>query len=137
MLEVARVLEEARLLGVRLRERQDEVARACGQSRAAWQVLEAAQGGGESVAQLARKLGQSRQGVQRVADGLVDKALATYESNPNHRRSPLLRLNERGRSVVRTLQREAASRAPDVEQDLEPEDLETALYVLRALREAL
>lgn len=132
-----RVLEEVRLLGAKLRERQDEVARACGQSRAAWRVLDAARGEPQSVAQLARKLGQSRQGVQRVADSLVENGLATYETNPNHRRSPLLQLSERGDSAVRALQREAASRAPDVEHDLEPEDLETALYVLRVLREAL
>jgi DNA-binding MarR family transcriptional regulator len=134
---VGRILDEVRLLGVRLRRRQDEIARGCGQSRGAWHVLEAAQGGGRSVAQLARKLGQTRQGVQRIADGLVDNGLATYESNPDHRRSPFLQLSEHGRSALRALQREADARAPGVEQDLETEDHETVLQVLRALREAL
>lgn len=131
------VLEEIRLLGVRLRERQTEIARSSGQSRASWQLLAAASGGGGTVPQLARELGQTRQGVQRVADGLVETGLATYERNPHHRRSPRLQLTEQGAATLAALQREAARRAPDVEQDMEPEDLETTLYVLRALREAL
>ena len=131
------VLEETRLLGIRLRERQGEIAQSSGQSRASWQLLAAASGGGGTVPQLARGLGQSRQGVQRVADRLVEGGLATYESNPHHRRSPRLQLTERGAATLAALQREAARRAPDVEQDMEPEDLETTLYVLRALRDAL
>jgi DNA-binding MarR family transcriptional regulator len=63
--------------------------------------------------------------------------LATYESNPHHRRSPRLQLTEQGVATLAALQREAARRAPDVEQDMELEDLETTLYVLRALRDAL
>ena len=89
------------------------------------------------VPQLARGLGQSRQGVQRVADGLVESGLATYERNPHHRRSPRLQLTEQGEATLSALEREAARRAPDMEQDVEPEDLETTLYVLRALRDAL
>ena len=131
------VLEEAILLGARLRERQTEIARSSGQSRASWQLLVAASGRGGTVPQLARGLGQSRQGVQRVADGLVESGLATYERNPHHRRSPRLQLTAQGVAALSALQREAARRAPDVEQDVEPEDLETTLYVLRALREAL
>ena len=131
------VLEETRLLGIRLRESQGEIARSSGQSRASWQLLAAASRGGGTIPQLARGLGQSRQGVQRVADGLVERGLATYESNPHHRRSPRLQLSEQGVATLASLQREAARRAPDVEQDMEPEDLETTLYVLRALRDAL
>jgi len=131
------VLEEARLLGTRQRERQTEIARSSGQSRASWQLLGVASGGGGTVPQLARGLGQTRQGVQRVADGLVESGLATYERNPHHRRSPRLQLTEQGTATLSALEREAARRAPDVEQDVEPEDLETTLYVLRALRDAL
>ena len=131
------ILEEARLLGARLRERQTEIARSSGRSRASWQLLGAASGAGSTVPQLARGLGQSRQGVQRVADELVESGLATYQRNPHHRRSPLLQLTGQGAATLAALQREAARRAPDVEQDMEPEDLETTLYVLRALREVL
>ncbi len=130
------ILQETTLLGVRLRERQTEIARTSRQSRASWQLLAAASGGG-TVPQLARGLGQTRQAVQRVADGLVETGLATYERNPHHRRSPRLQLTEQGAATLAALQREAARRAPDVEQDIELEDLETTLYVLRALREAL
>ena len=72
-----------------------------------------------------------------MADGVVEKGLATYERNPDHRRSPRVQLTEKGKTALATLKREAARRVPDVEQDMEPEDLETTLYVLRALRDVL
>ncbi len=131
------ILAEAQALVARLGERQNDVARHCGQTRASAQLLGVVPRGGATVPQLARELGQSRQGVQRVADTLVEKALATYEHNPHHRRSSRLELTDRGEAVRAALQREAASREPDVEQDMEPEELEMALYVLRALRDAL
>lgn len=134
---LATVVTEARWLAAWWAKRQDEVAREQGQTRASWQVLAAASDGDHTVSDLARRLQQSRQGLQRVADRLVEKGLATYERNPSHRRSPLLRLSERGQAVLRALEREAARREPDFESDLDPEDIETAVHVLRAVREAL
>lgn len=131
------LVSEARLLTARWAKRQDEVAREQGQTRASWQVLAAASDGDHTVSDLARRLQQSRQGLQRVADRLVEKGLATYERNPSHRRSPLLRLSESGQTVLRALERDAARRKPDLESDLDPDDIETAVHVVRAVREAL
>jgi len=131
------ILVEVRLLASRLTERQHAVARSCGQTRASWHLLAVAAAEGGTVPQLARRLEQTRQSVQRVADGLVERGLAKYVRNPHHRRSPLLQLSARGREALASLQREAERREPDLELDIEPEELDTTLYVLRALRETL
>lgn len=128
--------EVSEIAALRLRT-QGDIARARGQTRAAWQVLAAASPHGGTVPQLARKLGQTRQSVQRVADGLVERGLALYARNPSHRRSPRLELTAAGTETLAGLEREAVRREPDTEDDIEPEDLETTLYVLRALRDAL
>ena len=37
--------------------------------------------------EIGRQMGVSRQGVQRVADLLVERGLAEYQPNPAHRRA--------------------------------------------------
>ena len=77
-----------------------------------------------------------RQSVQRLADQLVESGRARYETNPDHRRSPLLKLTESGEAALKTLQRELTDWESDLgaEHELDLEELETALYVLRAVR---
>jgi DNA-binding MarR family transcriptional regulator len=45
---------------------------------------------------IARRLGVTRQSVQRTADAIVADGLATFEPNPDHKRSPLVSLTPRG-----------------------------------------
>jgi DNA-binding MarR family transcriptional regulator len=52
---------------------------------------------------IARRLGITRQSVQRVADAIVAEGLATYEPNPDHQRSPLVILTGTGESVLDTI----------------------------------
>jgi DNA-binding MarR family transcriptional regulator len=74
-----------------------------GQTLARWVVLDAAEDGPASVAQIARGLGMARQSVQRVADLLVRDRLAVYEDNPDHQRAKLLRPTARGRRALVTI----------------------------------
>lgn len=101
---VAHVYELAGELG-RCGER---IARQAGQSSARWKVLSAASVGGQTVAQLARRLGQARQGIQRVADVLEEEGLVQYEDNPDHQRSPRVQLTAQG---IRTLEQLSAAAA--------------------------
>jgi DNA-binding MarR family transcriptional regulator len=66
-------------------------------------VLDAAEDGPASVAQIDRRLGMARQSVQRVADLLVRDQLAHYEDNPDHRRAKLLRPTDAGRRALVTI----------------------------------
>ncbi len=75
--------------------------------------------------------------MQRVADALVESKLASYQPNPDHRRSPRLVLTAEGEAKRKALERAVIELAPDVSDDLDEEDLETTLHVLRALRALL
>ena len=134
---VHRVLDESRELAAQLKLRNEQMAARAGVSRASWRVLAAASRSQATVAQLARRLGLSRQSVQRIADQLVESGRARYETNPDHRRSPYLQLSDSGVSALKSLERELADWESDLDPELELEELETALYVLRSLRAAI
>jgi DNA-binding MarR family transcriptional regulator len=82
-----------------LRRTGEAIAGQAGQTQARWQLLSVLSEGDWTVPNVARRLGTTRQGVQRVADDVVDAGLAVYEDNPHHRRSPFLRLTAEGRRI--------------------------------------
>jgi DNA-binding MarR family transcriptional regulator len=90
------------LAGV-LRRDGEQIAKLAGQTQARWQVMSVASAGRLSVAMIARRLGITRQSVQRVADEIVAKDLASFEPNPDHQRSPLLILTPDGQKVLDTI----------------------------------
>lgn len=103
------VIADLYQLAGEFRARGERVAAAIGQSQARWQVLSAASGAPQSVPQIARRLGVTRQAVQRLANLLVRERLATFAQNPDHRASPHLVLTERGRAALARLTDEAAA----------------------------
>jgi DNA-binding MarR family transcriptional regulator len=78
-----------------LREAGEGLASKAGQTHSRRMVLQAV-GDGMSVADVGRRLGMQRQGVQRVADDLVRDGLARYEPNPRHKRAKLLQITPAG-----------------------------------------
>ncbi len=86
-----------------LRRDGEQIARLAGQTQARWQVMWIATTGRLSVAMVARRLGLTRQSVQRVADAIVADGLATFQPNPDHQRSPLLILTDDGQAVLDTI----------------------------------
>jgi len=85
------------------RRRGEYLARTVGQSQARWQVLSAAPAEPKTVPQIARRLGVSRQGVQRLANLLVREGAAEFQPNPDHRGSPHLVLTDSGRGALARL----------------------------------
>src|SRR5947209_3265086 len=77
-------------LNHRLSAAGEALAKVGGQTLARWLVLEAIQDRAATVADIARAMGQARQGVQRLADVLVANGDATYHANPRHRRAALV-----------------------------------------------
>jgi DNA-binding MarR family transcriptional regulator len=86
-----------------LRRDGEQIAKLAGQTQARWQVMWIAATGRLSVATIARRLGLTRQSVQRVADAIVADGLATFQPNPDHQRSPLLILTDAGQAVLDTI----------------------------------
>lgn len=93
-----------------MRRDGEAIARTVGQTQARWQVMWTAARAERSVPVIARRLGITRQSVQRVADELVDSGLARYTPNPDHRRSPLLVLTEPGAKIIEALDQTAGRR---------------------------
>jgi DNA-binding MarR family transcriptional regulator len=96
------VAEVFELAGV-LRRDGETIAKLAGQTQARWQVMWIAATGRLSVAMIARRLGLTRQSVQRVADEIVADELASFEPNPDHQRSPLLILTPTGQRTLDTI----------------------------------
>jgi DNA-binding MarR family transcriptional regulator len=97
------IVADAFELAGAFRRHGELLASAIGQSQARWQVLSAASAEPKTVPQIARRLGVSRQAVQRLANLLARDGLATFEPNPDHRGSPHLILTERGRADLARL----------------------------------
>lgn len=81
----------------------DRLTLSFGLSAARWQVLSTVTDESLSVSEVARRVGTTRQSVQRIADLLVRQGLAHYLDNPAHRRAKLLAATERGAAAKREI----------------------------------
>ncbi|MGE3936328.1 MAG: MarR family winged helix-turn-helix transcriptional regulator [Rhodospirillaceae bacterium] len=111
----------------------DRIAATVGQTQARWQVLSAASDAPRTVPQIARRLGVTRQGVQRLADALVADGAAAYRPNPDHRGSPHLVLTEPGRTALARLTEAAGRYHAAVAAPLDAETLRAVRDGLRRL----
>lgn len=93
---IADVIELAGLF----RHVADKIARQEGQTQTIWYALSVFSAEPLTVSQAARRLGTTRQAVQRTANELLDQGLATAESNPDHRASPLIILTLLGHETL-------------------------------------
>ncbi|WP_059017010.1 MarR family transcriptional regulator [Mycobacterium sp. M26] len=101
---VADVFELAGLL----RRTGEAVAAQEGQTQARWQLLSVLSEEPLTVPQAARRLGITRQGVQRVVNDLVAAGLVEFADNPDHRTSPLAQLTAPGRRILVAITEQAA-----------------------------
>lgn len=120
-----------------LRKSGEAVAKTEGQTQARWQLLSVISGDATSVPRAARRLGVSRQGVQRIANTLVDDGLAQWRPNPDHRSSPLLALTATGRRVLSSITDRASAAQRSLTADIEAGDIRTARKVLQRLTAAV
>jgi DNA-binding MarR family transcriptional regulator len=124
-------------LAVRFRAGGETIAAAVGQTQARWQVMSAASGSPLTVPQIARRLGVTRQNVQRIADLLVSDGLASFAANPDHRGSPYLVLNKRGQTTLAQLSKAASSSHAMLASRLAGTDIVAIHRGLRRLIEAM
>lgn len=116
-----------------LRRSGEAIAAEEGQTQARWQLLSVVSGAPLTVARAARRLGVSRQGVQRVANDLVREELAALRPNPDHRSSPLLALTATGRDVLDRITVRAAEFNDGLAAGISPDEVEAARALLRRL----
>ncbi|MFJ2026170.1 MarR family winged helix-turn-helix transcriptional regulator [Streptomyces sp. NPDC087897] len=116
----------------------DRMALPCGLSAARWQLLSTVAEIPLSVSEAARRVGNTRQSVQRIADQLVREGLAVYQENPAHRRAKLLVATEKGVLARRRVDSSLAELARQVSESLGGgQEMDRTVTVLRALSQAL
>ena len=135
---VTQVLEGAVALHLRLRavtdrlHGQPELTRVC---RGVLQDL--VRLGPRTVPQLARRRECSRQHLRVLVNRLVADGMAQLVPNPDHRRSHLVQLTDRGRETLEAMWSREARLVRELPITLSAEELDTAARVLRQLRELL
>ena len=116
-----------------VREQGDEVARNAGQSLPRWEVLYILGEAPASAADAGRRLGRSRQAVQRVIDLLEAEGLIVEMPNPAHKRSSLFRLTETGRQTLVTINDAAGEWHEMVMREFGAGDLRALMDSLRRM----
>ena len=130
------ILATFRLNG-RLMEVAQERAADGGITAAWWQVLGGVLDEPRSVAEIGRRMGMTRQGVQRVADLLVDRGLAEYRPNPAHKRAKLLACTEAGYWAIRQISVVTHPWSDRIADQVGAAELRSALATMRRLVEVL
>ena len=128
------VLETFRLNGALL-VWGDELVRDLGLTSARWQVLGAValEGRPLTVAQAARRMGLSRQAVQRVANDLEKLGLLAFLDNPDHKRAKLVALSEQGQAAYDQADARDARWVNDLGAAVDGETAEAALKLMKTI----
>jgi DNA-binding MarR family transcriptional regulator len=110
-----------------------------GLTAARWQVLGAIALAGRplTVPQIARRMGLTRQAVQASVNRLLGEALVEAAENPDHRRSPIIRITELGGEKYAAIQRRQVTWINDLAAGLKRSELETTARVLQQLSNRL
>jgi DNA-binding MarR family transcriptional regulator len=117
----------------------DRLAAQEGLTSARWQALGAVALADRplTVPQIARRMGLTRQAVQVSVNRLLEDGLVASEENPDHRRSPLIRLTDQGAARYAELERLQIGWINELASGLKPAELATAARVLQQLSSRL
>lgn len=130
------ILEVFRIYGL-FEEHGAYLCRPHGQSTARWRVMGAAARKEGTVSQIARRIGLTRQGVQRTANALAADGLIEFVDNPAHRRSPIVRLTKKGDDVLRDLAQGQIAWSNEIADGLGADRIAEAVEMLRTLADRL
>ncbi len=86
-----------------------------------------------TVPQIARRMGLTRQAVQRVVNDLRGLAMIRFADNPDHKRAPLVLLTKLGKSVYKDIDAAQIAWVNDLAAGLGQQKLSAALAVLKKL----
>ena len=93
--------------------------------------------GPSTVSRMARSRPVSRQHIQRIVDELRARDLVRLEANPNHKRSPVVVLTDRGAHLFANMMRTEVDLMDRVASHLDMEEMRTAVAALSHLKSAL
>jgi DNA-binding MarR family transcriptional regulator len=93
--------------------------------------------GAQTVPQIARSRPVSRQHIQKLANTMISDGVIEFVENPAHKRSKLLQLTSKGESVFQEIGDRIAQEAEVFAQDMQSEEVEVSIRVIRHLCEKL
>ena len=128
------VLQVFKLGGLLVSE-GDQMGSEYGITSARWKILGALSLAGEpqTVPQIARSMGLTRQAVQRLVDAMHEDDLLLFQDNPAHKRAKLISLSERGQTVYSKLYDKQSGWAIKCSEGITKAELETTLSVLERI----
>ncbi|NJS15660.1 MAG: winged helix-turn-helix transcriptional regulator [Sphingopyxis sp.] len=103
-----------------------------GMTAARWQVLStvARADRPETVANIGRLMGLTRQAVQRIVNDLVSGGLLRAEMNPHHKRAVLVRLTPAGKTMFEQMTARQVAWANELADELCDSEIEQAVAVI-------
>lgn len=135
--ELSRLVWDILQAGNRLVEAGNRLSAPFGLTAARWQVMGVIVQEPATVADVARRLSQTRQNVQRLADDMVRVGLVAYHPNPRHARAKLLAPTAQGADAYRRLMKAQAKWIDALSATMPAEDVKTTRALLAALGSAL
>jgi len=128
------LMEVLKLYGRFLAE-GDKLVQPFGLTTARWKVLCIVSLASQplTVPQIGRRIGLSRQNIQRLVDALEEEGWLEHRDNPDHKRAKLVVLTEKGTQQHETIMHEHIPWANQCADGLSREDLDGTLCVLRKL----
>lgn len=132
------VLEVFKLGGLLVSE-GDHMSSEYGLTSARWKILGALSLTGETqtVPQIARSMGLTRQAVQRLVDAMHQDELLSFQCNPDHKRAKLISLSERGETIFSKLNEKQSGWAMQCSTGISKAELETTLSVLQRISRSI
>lgn len=131
----ALILEVFRING-ELLSAGNQLTKPMGLTSARWQVMGAIDLAGQplTVAHIARRMGLARQGVQRIAHDLEKLGMVRFETNLDHKRSPLVCISEEGKEIMLRVDEAQAQWVNNLATGLNQEQIDQALQLLETIR---
>ena len=117
----------------------DRMSSDYGISSARWKILGAIAlaGSPQTVPQIARTMGLTRQAVQRLVDAMHHDGLLEFQINPGHKTAKLIKLTTRGAKIYSQLDKKQIKWANDCSTRLTQKELQTTLRVLNNISDVL
>lgn len=132
------VLEVFKLGGLFVAE-GDDMGQEFGITSARWKILGAIYltGSPQTVPQIARSMGLTRQAVQRLVDAMHADELLLFHQNPDHKRAKLIGLSDLGKETYLKLFEKQSGWATKCSIGITKAELESTLSVLKRISDGV
>jgi DNA-binding MarR family transcriptional regulator len=135
--EVPSLIAEVYAAATALRQSGQAIANAEGARFSHWLLLDALTDPYMTVARAARRMGLSRQAVQKTANELDELGCIEFVENPDHKTSPLIHVTDIGVELRERLHRRAETSNDRYFGALTPDQVATARTTLQSMTRAI